>query len=102
MRTLSPTLFWYIFKDLIRIFALASGVLAGIMSFGGLLRPLTEHGLDVGQVLGGGVGRENCGEGEEEGCRFHVPFWRESMVRVLYRVFLRVTNSRFPPQMSEL
>lgn len=44
------TLFWYIFKDLIRIFLLTSGALAGIMSFGGLLRPLTEHGLDLGQV----------------------------------------------------
>lgn len=44
------TLFWYILKDLIRIFLLTSGALAGIMSFGGLLRPLTEHGLDLGQV----------------------------------------------------
>jgi lipopolysaccharide export LptBFGC system permease protein LptF len=47
---MSRTLFWYIFKDLVRIFLLTSGALAGIMSFGGLLRPLTEHGLDVGQV----------------------------------------------------
>ncbi len=29
----------------------ASGALAGIMTFGGLLRPLTEHGLNGGQVL---------------------------------------------------
>src|SRR3954463_15288729 len=47
---MSRTLFWYIFWDLLKIFLLTSGVLAGIMSFGGLLRPLTEHGLDVGQV----------------------------------------------------
>ena len=47
---MSRTLFWYIFKDLLRIFLLASGCLAGIMSFGGLLRPLTEHGLGAGQV----------------------------------------------------
>src|SRR5438132_5593183 len=47
---MSRTLFWYIFKDLLKIFFLTSGVLAGIMSFGGLLRPLTEHGLDAGQV----------------------------------------------------
>src|SRR4029077_20754711 len=47
---MSRTLFWYIFKDLLRIFLMASGVLAGIMSFGGLLRPLTEHGLSMGQV----------------------------------------------------
>ncbi|HEX3358882.1 MAG TPA: LptF/LptG family permease [Tepidisphaeraceae bacterium] len=47
---MSRTLFWYIFKDLVRIFFMASGVLAGIMSFGGLLRPLTEHGLSMGQV----------------------------------------------------
>lgn len=45
------TLFWYIFKDLMRIFFMASGALAGIMSFGGLLRPLTHQGLDAGQVL---------------------------------------------------
>jgi lipopolysaccharide export LptBFGC system permease protein LptF len=48
---MSRTLFWYVFKDLLRIFLLTSGALAGIMSFGGLLRPFTEHGLDVGQVL---------------------------------------------------
>jgi lipopolysaccharide export LptBFGC system permease protein LptF len=48
---MSRTLFWYIFKDLLRIFFMASGVLAGIMSFGGLLRPLTEHGLNMGQVI---------------------------------------------------
>lgn len=48
---MSRTLFWYIFKDLFRIFMLASGALSAIMSFGGLLRPLYEYGLDVGQVL---------------------------------------------------
>src|SRR3954453_23387140 len=47
---MSRTLFRYIFKDLVRIFLLTSGALAGIMSFGGLLRPLTEHGLDAGQA----------------------------------------------------
>src|SRR4051794_20026977 len=47
---MSKTLFWYIFRDLLRIFFLTSGALAGIMSFGGLMRPLTEHGLSVGQV----------------------------------------------------
>ena len=47
---MSRTLFWYILKDLLRIFLMSSGVLAGIMSFGGLLRPLTEHGLSMGQV----------------------------------------------------
>lgn len=46
----SRTLFWYIFRDLLRIFLMASAGLAGIMSFGGLLRPLTEHGLDSSQV----------------------------------------------------
>jgi lipopolysaccharide export LptBFGC system permease protein LptF len=50
MRTLSPTLFWYIFKDLFRVFMLANGALAGILSFGGLLRPLTEQGLEAWQV----------------------------------------------------
>src|SRR5205823_6513999 len=48
--SMSRTLFFYIFKDLLRIFMLTSGALAGIMSFGGLLRPLTEHGLDAGQA----------------------------------------------------
>jgi lipopolysaccharide export LptBFGC system permease protein LptF len=47
---MSRTLFWYVLKDLLRIFLLASGTLAGIMSFGALLRPLTQHGLDVSQV----------------------------------------------------
>src|SRR3982751_6323595 len=47
---MSRTLFFYIFKDLFRIFMMTSGALAGIMSFGGLLRPLTEHGLDASQV----------------------------------------------------
>ncbi|HXE52985.1 MAG TPA: LptF/LptG family permease [Tepidisphaeraceae bacterium] len=44
------TLFWYIFRDLLKIFLMANGALSGIMSFGGLLRPLTHQGLDVGQV----------------------------------------------------
>ena len=47
---MSKTLFWYLFRDLLRIFFMTSGTLAGIMSFGGLLRPLTENGLDAGQV----------------------------------------------------
>src|SRR5688572_28475837 len=47
---MSRTLFLYVFKDLLRIFVLTTGALAGIMSFGGLLRPLTEHGLDAAQV----------------------------------------------------
>jgi lipopolysaccharide export LptBFGC system permease protein LptF len=47
---MSKTLFWYVLKDLLRIFAMASGALAGIMSFAGLLKPLTQTGLDAGQV----------------------------------------------------
>src|SRR5207244_6983471 len=47
---MSRTLFWYIFWDLLKIFFLTSCALAGIMSFGGLLRPLTEHGLDARQA----------------------------------------------------
>src|ERR1043166_3438487 len=48
---MSRTIFFFIFKDLLWIFLLASGALAGIMSFGGLLRPLTEHGLNAGQAV---------------------------------------------------
>ena len=48
---MSRTLFSYIFRDLLRVFFLASGALAGIMSFGGLLRPFQEHGLDGSQVV---------------------------------------------------
>jgi lipopolysaccharide export LptBFGC system permease protein LptF len=44
------TLFLYLFKDLVRYFFLAAVALAAIMSFGGLLRPLTKQGLDVSQV----------------------------------------------------
>lgn len=48
---MSKTLFWYIFRDLMKIFLLTSGVLAGIMSFGGLFKPMTKHGLSGGQVV---------------------------------------------------
>lgn len=44
------TLFWYVFRDLLKIFFMTSGTLAGIMSFGGLLRPLTQQGLDPAQI----------------------------------------------------
>ena len=47
---MSRTLFRYIFWDLLRIFMLTNGALSGIMSFAGLLRPLTQNGLDAGQV----------------------------------------------------
>ena len=47
---MGKTLFWYLFKDLVRIFLLSALVIAGIMSFGGLLRPLTRNGLDAMQV----------------------------------------------------
>ena len=47
---MSKTLFWYLLKDLLRIFLMAAGTLAGIMSFGALLRPLTQHGLDASQI----------------------------------------------------
>lgn len=46
----SRTLYWYMLWDLLKIFGMASGALAGIMSFGGLLRPLTQNGLDGSQV----------------------------------------------------
>lgn len=48
---MSKTLFIYIFRDLLKVFFVASGVLAGIMSFGGLLRPLTREQLDTSQVI---------------------------------------------------
>lgn len=47
---MSRTLFLYIFKDLLKFFLLAAAGLAAIMSFGGLLKPLTKQGLDIGQV----------------------------------------------------
>jgi len=47
---MSRTLFLYVFKDLLRIFFLTVLALAGIMSFGGLLQPLTRQGLEVGQL----------------------------------------------------
>lgn len=47
---MSRILFRYIFWDLFRIFMMANGALAGIMSFAGLLKPLTHNGLDAGQV----------------------------------------------------
>jgi lipopolysaccharide export LptBFGC system permease protein LptF len=50
LSNMSKTLFWYMFRELMRVFIMAIGALAGIMSFAGLLRPLTENGLDMGQV----------------------------------------------------
>jgi lipopolysaccharide export LptBFGC system permease protein LptF len=47
---MSKTLFWYVFRDLLKVFLLTSGVLAGILSFGGLLKPLTQYGLSGTQV----------------------------------------------------
>jgi lipopolysaccharide export system permease protein len=48
---MSRTLFWYVFRDLLKVFLMASGAIAGIMSFGGLLRPLTQNGLGGADVL---------------------------------------------------
>lgn len=47
---MSKTLFWYIFWDLVKIFGLTNGALSGVMSFGGLVRPLTKQGLGIGEV----------------------------------------------------
>ncbi len=48
---MSKTLFWYVFRDLVKIFVLASLCLAGIMSFGGLLKPFMQYGLSGLQVV---------------------------------------------------
>ncbi|MGE5608092.1 MAG: LptF/LptG family permease [Bacillota bacterium] len=48
---MSKTLFWYVFKDLLKIFVMTSLVLAGIMSFGGLLKPMMQYGLNGTQIL---------------------------------------------------
>lgn len=47
---MGKTLFQYLFRDLVRIFCFSAAVLAGIMSFGGLLRPMTLYSLDAFQV----------------------------------------------------
>jgi len=47
---MSKTLFWYIFWSLLKVFLMTTASLAGIMSLAGLLRPLTDNGLDMGQV----------------------------------------------------
>ena len=47
---MSKTLFWYVMRDLLRVFLMTSITLAGIMSFGGLLKPLMQYGLSGGQV----------------------------------------------------
>jgi hypothetical protein len=47
---MSKTLFWHIFWNLLRVFVLTTLSLSGIMSFAVLLKPLTENGLDFGQV----------------------------------------------------
>ncbi|MGC4031008.1 MAG: LptF/LptG family permease [Tepidisphaeraceae bacterium] len=48
---MGKTLFWYVFWNLLRVFGMASAVIAGIMSFGGLLKPLMDNGLNLGQVV---------------------------------------------------
>lgn len=48
---MGKTLFFYIFNDLLKFFLLASAGLAAIMSFGGLLRPLTRQGLGLTEVV---------------------------------------------------
>jgi len=48
---MSKTLFWYIFRELMKIFLLSLGVVTGILVFGGLLRPIMEFGLSGAQVL---------------------------------------------------
>lgn len=48
---MGKTLFFYIFGDLLKYFVLASAGLAAIMSFGGLLRPLTRQGLGLAEVV---------------------------------------------------
>lgn len=45
------TLFRYIFRDLVKVFLLAAASLAGILSFAGLLRPLTERGLGAEEAV---------------------------------------------------
>ncbi len=47
---MSRTLFLYVFKDLLKYFIIAAVALSAIMSFGGLLKPLTKQGLDIAQV----------------------------------------------------
>lgn len=47
---MSKTLFWYIFGNLLKSFLMTTAGLAAMMSFAVLLRPLTENGLDFGQV----------------------------------------------------
>jgi len=48
---LSWTLSKYIFLDLLKVFMMTNGALAGIMSFGGMLKPLMQGGLEAGQVV---------------------------------------------------
>src|SRR5580700_3621941 len=47
---MSKTLFWYIFGSLLKSFLMTTAGLAAMLSFAVLLRPLTENGLDFGQV----------------------------------------------------
>jgi lipopolysaccharide export LptBFGC system permease protein LptF len=47
---MSRTLFWYILRDLLRTFLLTSGVLAGILSFGGVLVQIMKVGINGWQV----------------------------------------------------
>lgn len=48
---MSKTLFWYILRDLLKIFFMTAGVLGGILSFAGLLKPMMKQGLSAPQML---------------------------------------------------
>jgi lipopolysaccharide export LptBFGC system permease protein LptF len=48
---MGTTLFGYIFRDLLRVFLLAAAALGGVLSFAGLLRPLSEQGLGPAQAV---------------------------------------------------
>jgi hypothetical protein len=43
------TLFWYVFRDLTKIFLMTSGTLAGIMSFGGYCARSPSRGWTPGR-----------------------------------------------------
>ena len=71
---MSKTLFWYVMRDLLRVFLMTSLVLAGIMSFGGLLKlsSLEVHQPEVRMQFGDfGVSRGSFAV--ELGGTFEIP-----------------------------
>jgi len=45
------TLHVYILRELLRVFLMTASALTTLLAFGGMFKPLTRQGIDIGQVM---------------------------------------------------